>query len=308
MDEEGMPEVGPVIMQAAREIEPAAPAVARFGDMTEQSQAAVIIQYSKNFHQWALSKHTLYNHDPVTGAIPSCTNVRLLPIQDNNDVVAFYENTKVMEKAFKACTGQQLTITIQMQKTAERILSSFGSTAICEAFKDIYDRCLRGFDNEFAQYTACGNPSCPNKDAINLDSIDDYVNPAPACVICGMARCHVCNPMCTQQCMCSSHDIATVILKHYMTADPEEVSYRTLPLALILIIVGLPTGSTEGLQYRLKSGEGSPIEKAAHVHDERLQATTLATGDQPGAQQHAQQDPTAFWKEKASRSVYKFSS
>ena len=89
-----------------------------------------------------------------------------------------------------------------------------------------------------------------------------------------------------------------------MTADPEEVTYRTVPLAPILIIAGLPTGTTEGLQYRLKSCEGSPIEKAAHVHDERLQAATLATGGQPGAQQHAQQDPTAFWKEKASRSVY----
>ena len=70
MDEEGMPEVRPVIMQAATEIEPAAPAKARFEDMTEQSQAAVIIQYSKDFHQWALSKHALHKHDPVTGAIP----------------------------------------------------------------------------------------------------------------------------------------------------------------------------------------------------------------------------------------------
>ena len=103
--------------------------------------------------------------------------------------------------------------------------------------------------------------------------------------------------------MCSSDDIATVILKHYMTADPEEVSYRTVPLAQILIIAGLPTGTTEGLQYRLKSGEGSPIEKAAHVHDERLQAATLATGGQPGAKQHALEDPNAFWREKASLSV-----
>ena len=59
LDEEGMPEVRPVIMQAAREIEPAAPAEARFENMTEQSQTAVIIQYSKDFHQWALSKHAL---------------------------------------------------------------------------------------------------------------------------------------------------------------------------------------------------------------------------------------------------------
>ena len=80
-------------MQAAREIEPAAPAEARFGDMTEQSQAAVIIQYSKDFHQWALSKHALHKHDPVTGAIPSSTNVAVHPNQDDSDVVAFYENT-----------------------------------------------------------------------------------------------------------------------------------------------------------------------------------------------------------------------
>ena len=99
-------------MQAAREIEPTAPAVARFGDMTEQSQATVIIQYSEDFHQWALSKHALHKHDPVTGAIPSSTNVPLFPIQDDNDVVAFYENAIVMEKTFQACTGKQLTVTI----------------------------------------------------------------------------------------------------------------------------------------------------------------------------------------------------
>ena len=111
-----MPEVKPVIMQAAREIEPAAPAEARFEDMTEQSPAAVIIQYSKDFHQWALSKHALHKHDPVTGAIPSSTNVPVLPIQDDNNVVAFYENTIVMETKIRACTGMQLTVTIQMQK------------------------------------------------------------------------------------------------------------------------------------------------------------------------------------------------
>ena len=138
-----MPGTGPVIMLTAREIEPAAPAVARFEDMTEQSQAAVIIQNSKDFHQWALSKHALHKHDPVTGAIPSSTNVPVLSIQDDNDVVAFYENTIVMEKNFQACTGMQLTMTIQMQKTAERILSSFGNTELCEAFRNIYDKCLR---------------------------------------------------------------------------------------------------------------------------------------------------------------------
>ena len=132
-----------------------------------------------------------------------------------------------MEKIFRACTGMQLTVTIQMQKTAERILSSFRNTEICEALKNIYDKCLRGFDNEFAQCTACGNPSCPDKDAINLDSIEDYANTAPACVSCGMARCHVCNPTCTPQCMCSSDDIAAVLVKHYMADDPEEDTYRS---------------------------------------------------------------------------------
>jgi len=43
MDEEGMPEVKPVIMQAAREIEPAAPTGARIDTPTEQSRTAVII-------------------------------------------------------------------------------------------------------------------------------------------------------------------------------------------------------------------------------------------------------------------------
>ena len=51
LDEEGMPEVRPVIMQATREIEPAAPADARFENLTEQSRTAVVIQYSKDFHQ-----------------------------------------------------------------------------------------------------------------------------------------------------------------------------------------------------------------------------------------------------------------
>ena len=139
MDEEGMPAAKPVIMQAAKEIEPAAPAGARFEDMIEQSQTAVIIQYSKDFHQWALSKHALHKHDPVTGAIPAGTNVPILPIQDDNHVVACYENVRVMEKVFQACTGGLLTMTPQMQKTAERILSSFGAAEICEVFKSIYD-------------------------------------------------------------------------------------------------------------------------------------------------------------------------
>lgn len=176
LDEEGMPEVKPVIMQAAREIEPAALAEARFENLTEQSRTAVVIQYSKDLHQWALSKHALHKHDPVTGAIPSGTNVPVLPIQDDSDVVAFYVNVKVLEKALQAYTGSLLTVTPQMQKTAQRILSSFGATEICEAFKSLYENKLRGYYNEFAQCTACGNPSCPQKDAINLSSIEDYAN------------------------------------------------------------------------------------------------------------------------------------
>ena len=89
-----------------------------------------------------------------------------------------------MENIFQACTGKQLTVTLEMQKTAERILSSFGNTEICEAFKAIYDKHLRGYDNEFAQCTACGNPSCPHKDAINLNSIEDKANAAPASMRC----------------------------------------------------------------------------------------------------------------------------
>ena len=69
--------------------------------------------------------------------------------------------------------------------------------------------------------------------------------------------------------MCISDDIAAVLIKHYMAGEPEEGTYRSVPLAPILIIAGVPTGTTEGLQYRLKSGEGSPVKQAAYVHDER---------------------------------------
>ena len=84
-----MPEVSKVIRQAAKEINPGAPANASFDQLTDHSKNAVVIQYSRDFHQWALSKHMLHKHDPATGANPSSTNVPVLPIKDDSDVVAF---------------------------------------------------------------------------------------------------------------------------------------------------------------------------------------------------------------------------
>ena len=63
--------------------------------------------------------------------------------------------------------------------------------------------------------------------------------------------------------MCSSNDIAAVLVKNYIAGTPEDDTYRSVPLAPLLIMVGLPRGTTEGLQYRLKSGGSSPIEQAA---------------------------------------------
>jgi len=109
--------------------------------------------------------------------------------------------------------------------------------------------------------------------------------------------------------MCSTQDISAVLIQKYMEGAPEDDTIYSqaglVPLTPVLIIAGLPTGTAEGLQYRLKSDEGTPMEQAAYAHEARLQAATLATGGQPGgAQQQTRDEPTDFWNEKARTAVY----
>ena len=154
----------------------------------------------------------------------------------------------------------------------------------------------------------CGNPHCPNRNAINLDSIEDYAIAAPACIICGCARCDVCNPTNSLQCGCSNEQMAALLVQYYLEDKPSNESIYakddSVPLALLLFMVGLPTGTTEGLQYILKSELDDPVEKAAFEHDQFLQAATLATGGQPGAQEQDQPEPTDFWRKKAAKEVH----
>ena len=150
---------------------------------------------------------------------------------------------------------------------------------------------------------------------IDLDSIEDYANAAPACVVCGCATCDVCNPTNSPQCGFSNEHMAALLVQFCLEEKDSNESIfakdENLALAPLLFMVGLPTGTTEGLQYTLKSELDDPVEKAAFEHDQLLQAATLATGGQPGAREQDQPEPTDFWKQKAAKEVHirgKFSS
>ena len=102
--------------------------------------------------------------------------------------------------------------------------------------------------------------------------------------------------------------MAALLVQYYPEdKDSNESIYAKdglVPLAPLLLMVGLPTGTTEGLQYTLKSELDDPVEKAAFEHDQLLQAATLATGGQPGAREKDQPEPIDFWKQKAAKEVH----
>ena len=70
--------------------------------------------------------------------------------------------------------------------------------------------------------------------------------------------------------MCSAEELSAALIQNYMEGAPEDDTIYSqagmVPLAPVLIIAVLPTGTTEGLQYRLKSDECTPMEKAAYAH------------------------------------------
>ena len=68
------------------------------------------------------------------------------------------------------------------------------------------------------------------------------------------------------------------------------------PFASLLLLVGLPTRTEEGLRYVPKSANGT---QAILDHEKSNLAADLATGGEAGAPSNDQQEPTEFWKEKS---------
>ena len=127
---------------------------------------------------------------------------------------------------------------------------------ICDVFQQIYAKGLMGRQNEYAQTVQCGNPQC-QKSGFCLTSMNDYENAASACVVCGMARCDLCNPTNGRLCSCSSEQVASTLVDNDLNFHECNHSLYSAAghaaIAPVLVIARLPTGAEEGLQYTLKS-------------------------------------------------------
>ena len=95
-----------------------------------------------------VSKHVLQNHDPATGANPVHTGQPVLPIQDEGDGVSFPENIRALEQAYQKYTSNLLTVTTNMQKSAEKLVTCFDAADICDSFHQIFAKKLMGHHNE----------------------------------------------------------------------------------------------------------------------------------------------------------------